>query len=233
MKIAVMQPYLFPYIGYFQLIKEVDLFVFYDDVNFIKRGWINRNRLLQNSEAKLFSVPLVKASQNKLINEVELGFDEKWKNQFFMTLKHNYSKAPYYENVMALVEDVFSENIKTISDLAILSILRSCSYLGLNIRYELSSVAFSETKGMDKADRLIEICKKSNGTEYINPAGGLELYNKEYFEAREVKLSFIENEIVPYRQFENDFIGGLSFLDVLMFNSREQVIELLNFYKIK
>lgn len=228
-----MQPYIFPYIGYFQLIKEVDLFVFYDDVNFIKRGWINRNRLLQNNEAQLFSVPLIKASQNKLINEVELGFDEKWKNQFFLTLKHNYSKAPYYENVIGLVEDVFSEDLKTISDLAISSVLKSCSYLGLNTKYELSSDAFPETKGMDKADRLIEICKKSNGTEYINPAGGVELYDKDYFEAREIKLFFIENEIIPYAQFGNDFVGGLSILDVLMFNSREQVIDLLKCYKIK
>src|SRR5690606_3799363 len=98
MKIAIMQPYLFPYLGYFQLINAVETFVFYDDVNFIKRGWINRNQILVDNKAALFTVPLKKASQNKLINEIDMAIDEKWLSQFFKTIEQNYKNAPYFDD---------------------------------------------------------------------------------------------------------------------------------------
>ncbi|MCB9188195.1 MAG: WbqC family protein [Flavobacteriales bacterium] len=227
-----MQPYFFPYVGYFQLINSVDVFVFYDDVNFIKRGWINRNNILVNSEASMFSIPLIKASQNKLINEIELGYDEKWVQKFFITLEHSYKKAPYFNPVFNLVQEVFNQSHKTIADLTMSSVVRTADYLGLTTRFEVSSKQFSETKGMDRADRLIEICRLLNAETYINPTGGRELYNKPYFKERQIELMFIENKFFPYKQFEGNFIPGLSIIDLLMFNSPEQVKELLNHYTL-
>ena len=104
MKLAIMQPYIFPYIGYFQLIKAVDKFVLYDDVNFINRGWINRNRILVNGQDSMFTIPLKDASQNKLINEIDVNWDNNWKGKFLKTIEQAYKKAPFYEKILPIIE---------------------------------------------------------------------------------------------------------------------------------
>jgi len=232
MKIAIMQPYIFPYIGYFQLINAVDKFVFYDDVNYIKKGWINRNRILVNSDANLFTVPVLKASQNKLINQIELCIDAKWFRQFYSTLEHNYKNAPYYLETTDLIKAIFSQSCTTISDLAITSIKTISNHLSINTVFETSSELYSSTKGLEKANRLIAICKLNNAATYINPAGGKELYHKPYFEQQGIELFFIDNKIIPYNQFKHPFVGGLSLIDVLMFNSTEQLNGLINQYNL-
>ena len=151
MSIAIMQPYIFPYLGYFQLINAVDDFVFYDDVHFIKRGWINRNQILVNGNEFLFSVPLIKASQNKLINEIEVKLDEKWLVQFYLTLEQNYVHAPYFKETFQLIKGVFSSEFITISDLAIASVKLVTEYLGLKTKFDISSISHPETFGMEKA----------------------------------------------------------------------------------
>lgn len=103
MKIAVMQPYLFPYIGYFQLLNAVDMFVVFDDVNFIKKGWINRNNILVNRQKYLFTVPLKDASQNKLIKEVQIA-DDGWQEKFLKTVAQSYKKAEFFDEAFALIE---------------------------------------------------------------------------------------------------------------------------------
>jgi hypothetical protein len=232
MKTAIIQPYIFPYLGYFQLIQAVNTFVFYDDVNFIKRGWINRNQLLVNNSAHLFSIPLKNASQNKLINEVELAIDDKWMNNFYATLEQNYKKAPYYKDTLNLIQQVFSTNSKTISDLSISSIITISKHIGITTVFKKSSISYSSSKGMEKSNRLIEITKRSNAKIYINPSGGKELYQKNYFKKQNIELSFIENKLSNYPQFNSDFIAGLSIIDVLMFNSKSEIIEQLNSYNL-
>ena len=234
MKIAIMQPYIFPYIGYFQLINAVDKFVFYDDVNYIKKGWINRNRILVNSDANLFTVPVLKASQNKLINQIEVNqqFFSNWKVKFITTLEQSYKKAPYYNQTTNIIQKVLNQPYSNISDLAIRSIADISNYLELPTVFEKSSRSYANTKGMEKADRLIEICKINAVNIYINPNGGKELYNKPYFKAKNVDLFFIENKIIPYQQFNDSFIGGLSIIDVLMFNSKEDIKNMLTQYTL-
>ena len=232
MKLGIMQPYLFPYIGYFQLINAVDTFVFYDDVNFIKRGWINRNNILIDGKAHLFSIPLIKASQNKLINETFINYETNWRSTFLETIRSNYSKAPYFKHVYELIEETINKEHQKISDLATDSIINCCNYLGFDKNFELSSEKYTSTKGLEKADRLIKISKLNQALEYINPSGGNELYSKEYFRKNDVKLSFIDNGIPEYSQSTNEFVGGLSIIDVLMFNSKEQVKKMLDLYKI-
>lgn len=232
MKVAVMQPYVFPYLGYFQLIQAVDTFVFYDDVNFIKRGWINRNRILVNGSDQLITIPLKKASQNKLINEIELGINDVWLQQFYKTIAYNYKKAPFFESTYKLIKTVFEKPQMHISELAIHSVMTVCEYLELDKKFVISSKKYSETQGQEKADRLINITKLCESTEYINPIGGKDLYSKTVFEAQGIKLSFIENELLPYTQFKNKPISGLSIIDVLMFNSPEVINSMLNQYEL-
>ena len=232
MSIAIMQPYIFPYIGYFQLIHAADKFVFYDDVNYINRGWINRNRILLNQKEYLFSVPLSKASQNRLINEIETSIDDKFIAGFLNTLQQAYKKAPHYADVKRIIEIVFAKNNLLISSLAINSVNEVCSYLGIDKEFQLSSAIYGQSKELKKADRLIKICLEAGDTKYVNAYGGSEIYTKEYFDERGVQLSFLKSESVVYDQKNEAFTPWLSIIDVLMFNSPEQVRNLLSQYTL-
>ncbi len=230
--ISIMQPYIFPYLGYFHLIESSKLFVFYDDVHYIKKGWINRNRILLNGKDFLFTIPVKKVSQNKLINEIEPAIDKKWKQVFFKTLEFAYKKAPYYKEVIALIDDVFNANYTDITDLCIKSIETVYSYLGEKINYVKSSQFAPETKGIDKADRLIAITKKAHYHKYSNAIGGQALYHKEYFRGKGVDLFFVKSQLKEYKQFDNEFVKGLSIIDVLMFNDIEVVRSFLRDFEL-
>ncbi|WP_375234782.1 WbqC family protein [Winogradskyella sp.] len=232
MKIAVMQPYFFPYIGYFQLINAVDEFVFYDDVNFMKKSYINRNSMLLNQKAFQFTVPLKDASQNKLIKDVEVFKDQKWFNGFFKTLEHAYKSAPFYKEVLQIVNNVFNHDYNTISELSIKSVLEVCNYLNINCKFSISSKDYSSSKSFNKTERLISIAKQSGKQTYVNTIGGQSLYNKSEFKAHDIDLAFIETQAIEYKQFSNDFVPFLSILDVLMFNSKASIKDLLGKYSL-
>lgn len=231
-KIAIMQPYVYPYIGYFHLIEASDRFVFYDDVHYITRGWINRNRILLNGKDYLFTVPVSNASQNRLINETSVAIDDVWKDKFHKTLIHSYGKAPYFSQVVDVIMSVFSARYGSVSDLAIKSVLSVYEYLGMQINYTKSSECSPETKGMDKADRLIEISKRQGYKMCVNAAGGINLYSKDYFEAKGVELGFVKSDPIEYRQYTNDFVPWLSIIDVMMFNDVATIRALLAKYTV-
>ena len=232
MTAAVMQPYLFPYIGYFQMINAVDVFVFYDDVNFIKGGWINRNRMLINGSEKLFTVPLKDASSFKLIREIEVNTELPAYSKLLTTIGQSYKKAPFFPDVFPMIEKVFRSQNSTIADLAMLSIQAVNDYLGITTVLKRSSVDFAQTKDLQRAERLIAICKQAGAEKYINAVGGQELYAKEYFATKGIDLKFIKSEPIDYKQFDNDFVPWLSIIDVLMFNSVEEIHKLLNKFEI-
>jgi len=227
-----MQPYIFPYIGYFQLINAVDKFIFYDDVNFIKRGWINRNRILLNGKDTLVTIPLIKASQNKLINEISLFSDEKMKENLISKIENAYKKAPYYDEVISLIRKIINADISNIGNYAANSIISVSNYLEINTKFYFSSIQSPESKGMYKADRLIHICKKFGEDQYINTIGGQELYTKKYFDNNQIDLSFIKTLDFEYKQFNHQFIPFLSVIDVLMFNSKNNTKEMLTKYQL-
>ena len=208
---AIIQPYAFPYIGYFQLLLSADSVVFYDDVNFIKKGWINRNRILLNKTAYTFTIPLKSASQNKKMNEI-VPLCENFTNKFYRQLESAYRKAPYYPEIMNMIETTFSKNYGNIGDLAIQSIIEVSKYLELNLDSVKSSEKFADSQGMDKADRLIQITKRLGADSYLNPIGGKTLYQKEYFKKHGVKLGFIQTEKIAYPQFEDKFIFNPSII---------------------
>ncbi len=230
MKLAIMQPYFFPYIGYFQLIHAVDKFVFYDDVNFINRGWINRNRILINGDDSYFTIQLKEASQNKLIKDIVISDN---RTKLLKTIELAYKKSPCFKDVWPLVEHCMASSTQNISQLAMETVKEVSEYIGLTTQFEISSQSYPESKGMDKAERLIDICKKNCADTYINPIGGVELYSKDVFANHNITLQFIQSKEVVYQQGKNEFVPWLSIIDVLMFNSKEEVIKLLSQFELK
>ncbi|MCD6064243.1 MAG: WbqC-like family protein [Flavipsychrobacter sp.] len=225
MTIAIMQPYIFPYIGYFQLIYASDVFVFYDDVNYINRGWINRNRILNNGTDQLFTIPCKDLSQNKLINDIDVTDEAKPLQKVIATIQNAYRKAPYYKDVFPLVESTIAGSQgMALSKVAIESVVKVCNYLGLQREFKVSSEAY-DNRELKKADRLIDICHKENITKYVNAQGGRELYTKDYFSDNGVELSFLIAKNYSYLQFKEPFIPFLSIIDILMFNSKEDIME--------
>jgi len=231
MTLAIMQPYFLPYIGYMQLMKAVDTFVLYDDVAFINRGWINRNKLLINGQEYLFTVPLKDASQNKRINEVHLADDPKWRSKLLKTIEQGYRKAPYYGTVMPLTEKIINFTTDSIADLIQFSLAELNQYLGLPTRLITSSSIYNNTD-LKAQERILDICRQENATGYINPIGGLELYDKPTFAEVGISLNFLKAKRVEYPQFKNEFIPWLSILDILMFNDVATVGTLLDEYEL-
>lgn len=227
MKIAIMQPYFLPYIGYFQLINSVDEFVFFDDVNYIKKGWINRNNFLVRNKICLFSVNLSNASQNQLIKDVRINYSEKWKDNFIKMLKFNYSKTKNFEVIYPLIMNEIEKDFEYISDLNISLIIQICNYLGLKKRFTNSSVINYDKTGRGEG-KILSICKLKNATQYINAIGGAELYNKDLFASNNIRLSFIQSQPIVYNQSNVEFVPHLSIIDVLMFCNIKEINELLN-----
>lgn len=227
MKLAIMQPYLFPYLGYFQLMRAVDTFVVYDDVNYIKGGWINRNYILGNDGKQLITLPIKGASQNMLINQIEIIEQHK----ILKSIRHNYSKAPYFEVVYPMLKDVFEQPVSTLSTFLYEQLRSISAYLGLSPQWHVSSSLKKDT-GLRGQDKILAICEELVTTQYINMPGGKALYDTEAFAARGIQLSYIQPKAVSYRQFGKAFVSSLSIIDVMMFNDREQCAKLLEKYDL-
>lgn len=228
-----MQPYFMPYIGYFQMINAVDKFVFYDDVNFIKQGWINRNKILVNKRDFLFTVPIDNSSQNGLIKDAKINdklFSE-WKNKLIKTLYQNYKKAPHFDEVNSIIENILQSENRLISRLAINSVIAISNYLDIKTVFIIASEKYNN-KELDRLKRLLDICKEENAEQYINAMGGQLLYAKEDFLVEKIQLNFIKSNPIEYKQFSDEFLPFLSIIDVLMFNPVEKVKTFLDRYEL-
>ena len=232
MKLAIMQPYFFPYIGYFQLINAVDRFIFYDDVNYIKGGWINRNNILANGEKQLFTLQLQGASSFKKINQIQIGTNSK---KILKSIAQAYSKAPYFNNIFPLIERIFIKILphSTIADIAIKSVQEVCQYLNIQTILEVSSLNYEKTNHLKREQRLVKICKINKAGTYINSPGGSSLYKKKDFSNQDINLLFLETQLLTYKQFSDFSCPNLSIIDVMMFNSKERIEELLTRYTLK
>lgn len=228
MNLAIMQPYFFPYITYFQLIHSVDKFVFYDDVNFIKNGWINRNRILINGAPAYLTISLKAASSFKLIKDTRIS-DNRHKLQ--KSVEIAYRRAPFFPQVMPLIENCLKIESDCICDIAIASIQQVCSYLDIHKVFARSSEEYGESRILKKAERLKEICKINRALAYHNLPGGTPLYPRSDFKEADIELRFIRSEPFIYRQFKDNFVPQLSILDVLMFNSVATVRSFLEGYE--
>lgn len=229
MKIAIMQPYFFPYLGYFQLINQTDKFIIYNDVQFIERGWINRNNFLINKTPTLISLPLIKASFSKKINEIEIDINNKQLNKLLNTIKQNYSKAPFYKESFQIFHDsIFCSESKTIDYICLNAFLLIKDYLNMKTEFVLSSeIEYNRTSS--SVEKINEISSKFNSQEILFPSGSRNLYNTSDFPSF-ITYSIVPN-FTPYNQNTKYFSAGLSMLDVLMFNDKTTINKLLNDFK--
>lgn len=228
MKLAIMQPYFMPYIGYFQTMAAVDTYVVYDDVQYIKGGWVSHNYLLVGGKKQMFSIQLKGASPNKLFNEVEIG--DNFKKLTHM-LQLNYCKAPYYQEVMPVLQKIFGCDDRNLARFLWNSYRELFEYLDIGTNIILSS-SIEKDNSLRGKDKVLAICKALGADAYLNAIGGQELYDKAQFAANGVNLHFVKTDDLKYQQFGSDFEPGLSFIDVLMFNGKERTRDLLRKYTL-
>lgn len=224
--IAIMQPYFLPYIGYFQLMAAVDKFVVLDDVNYINRGWINRNRLLLNGVAHTFTVPLRGASQNKLICEIELDDDQGWREKLLRTIRQAYVRAPCYAQAYPLMENLINYPANRLDEFLLNSLREVVCYLSLEVEI-LSSSRIYKNAHLKGQERILDICRQEYAGIYINPIGGVDLYDRASFSKQDLSLYFLRSRPVSYSQGKGEHVPWLSILDVLMFNEPSAVRRLL------
>lgn len=225
MKVAIMQPYFLPYIGYFQLINCVDKFIIYDNIQYTKKGWINRNRFLQNGKDEKFSIPIKKASDYLDVCEREISSDFK-KEKLLGQLKNSYLKAPYFAQAYPLIENIVRCEETNLFKYIYKSVISICHYFNIETEVIVSS-QISIDASLKCQDRVISMCKAINTDTYINAIGGLDLYSPTKFRENNLGLKFLKTKDFEYRQYNNEFIPWLSIVDVIMFNSKETVSEFL------
>ena len=232
MRIGIMQPYLFPYIGYFQLISIVDKFVIHEDIQYIKGGWINRNRILFNKKPRYIVLPISKDSSKLNINkrcftpEFEIN-----KKKILRQIEAAYGKAPYFKAVYNLIEKCFQCSNRNVSHFITNCLKECCNYLKIETEFVISS-NLNLNNQLKGQERVIEITKLLGATRYLNPPGGIELYNKDEFERNNIKLNFLRCHNISYHQFNNNYIPKLSVIDVMMFNDNENINNFMNQFEI-
>lgn len=253
MTIAIMQPYFMPYIGYFQAISAVDKYILYGNVNFEKKSWVNRNRLMQrNGVVEPVVVPLKKKSSNALIKDIAIDYSTDWQRRLLRSIQTNYGKAPYFEETFSLLTSILNKQYGTLMELNTTSIKVVAKYLDINTEIEADNHRFDymeeelrqlddryeafpymlKTQPVRKVARVIEMCKQEGSSHYINAIGGVDLYSKEEFAQYGIKLEFIKTNPFVYDQFDNPFEPYLSIIDVLMHNGKEKTKKLLNEYTL-
>jgi hypothetical protein len=224
--IAIMQPYFLPYIGYFQLMAAADKFVVLDDVNYINRGWINRNRLLLNGAAHTFTIPLRGASQNRLICELELDNTQGWREKLLRTIRQAYGKAPCFTQASTLIESIINYPSLRLDAFLLNSLREIGRYLSLEVKIAETSSSYnnSHLKGQE---RILDICRQEQANVYINPIGGADLYDRSRFAEQALSLYFLRSRPIGYAQGKGEHVARLSIMDVLMFNEPAIVRRLL------
>lgn len=229
MKIAIMQPYFMPYIGYFQMIKTVDKFVVYDNIQFTKKGWIQRNRILNNGKDDLFSLSIQKDSDYLNIFERKLSTDFIEHNtKTLRKIESLYKKAPYFSEIMPLITKIFTyKSHQNLFDFLFYSLQEILKYLSISTEFIISSTIKID-HDLKSQDKVIAICKELKAEQYINAIGGQELYKKEDFAKEGIQLGFIKSLPIEYKQFGHKFVPWLSIIDVLMFNEKSEVIDFIN-----
>lgn len=231
LRIAIKQPYFFPWIGFWQELYAVDKYVVYDDVNFINRGWIHRNRILVNGQPKYFNLPMFGASQNKLISQIQVNNDTKEIHRNCCIIHDAYRKAPYYNIVFPVIEEILNCGRDNVAAFLTESIRIICRYLNIETELLVSS-DIPKDCSLKAQDKILDICRVLNADEYIDSMGATGLYQKNAFEERGMKLWFLKTEVVNYQQFDNQFCGSLSIIDVMMFNSVAEIDEMLKKYEL-
>jgi hypothetical protein len=234
MRLALMQPYFFPYLGYFQLICAVDRFILFDDVQYIQRGWINRNRILKPVEGHQYiQMPIAKHGSAALIKDVEAVPGHKWKTRILRQVEHYHTSAPFYPAVRALLTDCFAFDGLNVARLNGHCLRLVCSYIGIEPDIELSSRMGLDYMGIAGPDEWgLTVSEQLGACEYVNPVGGVAFFDAAKYAEHGVKLTFLTPSLPPYDQRRDAFEPSMSIVDVLMFNSPDRVRAMLDDYKL-
>jgi hypothetical protein len=215
MKLAIMQPYFFPYIGYWQLISAVKRFIIYDDVNYIKGGWINRNRILINGKPTYITVPLQESSSYRRICDITVQSSYVWRDKLAHSIENTYRKAPFFVEVYPIIEKLIRYETDNLSDYLTHQLRTLSAFLGIKAEFIETSRRY-ENDHLSGQTRILDICKREGGTTYINPQGGQTLYDIEIFRNAGIDLRFIVMRPLSYKQRAAGFIPYLSIVDALM-----------------
>lgn len=223
--VAIMQPYFLPYIGYYQLINTVDEFVIYDNIQYTKKGWINRNRLLCAGRDELITLPLRRGSDYADVCDRYLADD--WnitKDKLLSKVLTWYSKAPYKLETLDVLDKIFDYSNKNLFEFIYNSLRVTLDYLDIKTKIVVSSTIQMD-HSLKSVDKVLAICKAIHASHYVNPIGGVDLYSKEVFRQHNIHLQFLKANNIQYDQLTQQFVPYLSILDVLMFNSQQTIKE--------
>jgi len=232
MKIAVMQPYLFPYIGYWQLLANVDRFVVFDDAAFIPRGWIHRNRIVVNGAPYRFTLPVANGSQNRLICDIVRADNASWRDGFTKTLRQSYAGAENFNEAFLLVTKALENPERNLAKLLVFSLASVCEYLGIHTEIIVASGRYGnrELRGQT---RILDICEREGARSYLNLPGGEALYERASFEKKGIELKFLRPSSPTYSQRAAEFFPWLSIIDVMMHCGAEKIRAALGDFSLR
>lgn len=230
MKVAIMQPYFMPYLGYFALIKHVDLFILFDTPQFIRHGWIERNRVLSLTNDPFYiKVPLKKHPRETPINEIQIDQELQWKEKILSQLVHYKRKTPNYSDVRSLLMNIFKTDTDKIAELNYLGLSQVCDYLDISTPFAVWSQMDLEIEPVHAADEwALQICKAVGANTYYNPPNGRSFFDKTKYDSEGVLLKFLELNLEPYPQFSKTFVPSLSVIDAMMFCDAAKINGMLN-----
>ena len=236
MKLGIMQPYFFPYLGYLSLIKHTDKFILFDPVQYIRHGWIERNRILKPNDGwQYISVPLEKHDMHTKIKDIKIDNSQDWRTKIFAQLTHYKKKSPFYKETINVIEEGISTPVETITQLNFNTLKATCNYLGIRFNCSIFSEMNMKLDTVNEPDEwALKICLALNADEYWNPPGGQEFFDRQKYTNAGIKLSFqsVNLQFYSQRRGIENFIPGLSIIDVMMFNSVEQIHEKLDNYEL-
>lgn len=233
MKLAIMQPYFFPYVGYFSLMVYADRFICFDTAQYISRGWINRNRILSSKGEPIYmSVPIKKAPRDTAIKDIEIDNSQNWTDKILGQLTTYKRKAPHYKESIDVITEILSSNeIGSLSRLNTHIIMKLAAYLEIECKFDVFSEMDLEIENAKKPDEwALNISKALGADEYVNPPGGVSFFDKTKYDEANIKLKFLQSNLKPYRQRIGRWEPGLSIVDVMMFCDRNEIMDMLNDY---
>lgn len=233
-KLALMQPYFFPYIGYYQLIHCVDEFILYDDVQYMKGGWINRNRILQDGKSVFITIPVEKGNLQNSISEKRISIisRDRTVRKMLAHIESCYRAAPYFDTVFPIVKGALQNESSSLITFLENAIKVTVLYLGISTPIILSSSLVKNDEGLSGQARVLQICATQNATSYINTIGGMEIYVGSIFSEKGIQLRFLKPNLEKYKQYSSEFIPNLSIIDVMMFNSVNRITEMLEVFSL-
>lgn len=231
---GIMQPYFFPYLGYFGLIKHTDRFILFDTPQFMRHGWVDRNRVLKAGEGWLYLRPaLVKAALGTAIKDVRIDNTQPWRQKIVAQLDGYRKVAPHFRRVRALVEEAIAPDFENIAALDRATLQAVCDYLGINRKIEiLSDLALALPAEAEPDEWALNICLALGINEYRNPPGGLAFFDASKYERAGVELLFQRPLLPEYDQRRTPFEPGLSIIDAMMFNQPEVVSDMLDSFEL-